>query len=305
MAQLPRSEYHPFRSAETRERYLARYDALEAASPISWTTMVLDTEHGKTLIRTTGPEHGRPLVMLNGVWAHSLQWPSQLIEALSRGHRVYCPDSIYDFGRSVCARPPDGTGDYLAWIDESLDALGLTRDVSIFGVSRGAWLAAEYARHAPERLAKTVWMSPALVVCGASWRNATNAPRSLAAFIRPSQRTVGAMLRWLMPDMAALRPQEFEQYVSDMVLGLECFTNATNVMRGPRVFTPAELGRIRTPVLYLAGEREKLSSPKAAAARLSKVAPQIQVAVLPDAGHDLADLHPDAVADQVIRFLDG
>jgi len=201
MARESVSGHYPFRSSEARESYLARYEELEAASPIAWTTTVLDTAHGKTLVRMTGPEGDRPLVMLSGVWTHSLQWPPQLIEALSRRYRVHCLDSIYDFGRSVSTRPARDTGDYLAWIDEVLEALGLMRDVSIFGVSRGAWLAAEYTLHAPARLAKTVWMSPALVVCRASWRNATNAPRSLAALLRPSRRTVGAMLRWLMPDM--------------------------------------------------------------------------------------------------------
>lgn len=298
------SSHHPFRSADARDAYLARYDELAAASPISWTTAGLDSAHGKTLVRMTGPEDAPPLLMLNGVWMHSLQWPPQLIEALSAGRRVYCLDNIYDFGRSVPARPARDTGDYIAWLDEVLDALALMRDVSIFGVSRGAWLAAEYTLHAPTRLGKVVWMSPALVVCGASWRNATNAPRSLAALLRPSRRTVGAMLQWLMPDMAALRPREFEKLVSDMVLGLECFADAANVMRGPRVFTPAELGAITTPVLYLAGEREKLSSPKAAVTRLSKVAPQIETAVLTGAGHDLIDLQPEAVADRVMAFLD-
>ena len=168
MARESVSGHYPFRSSEARESYLARYEELEAASPIAWTTTVLDTAHGKTLVRMTGPEGDRPLVMLSGVWTHSLQWPPQLIEALSRRYRVYCLDSIYDFGRSVSTRPARDTGDYLAWIDEVLEALGLMRDVSIFGVSRGAWLAAEYTLHAPARLAKTVWMSPALVVCRAS-----------------------------------------------------------------------------------------------------------------------------------------
>ena len=294
--------YHPFRSEQARERYLADYDSRAARWPLQSESSLIRTAHGDTYVRVLGPAGGPPLVMLTGVWIHSQQWPVPLIEALSREFRTYLPDNIYDFGRSVSARPGGTAADHNAWLDGLFDALGVSGNVNLFGISRGAWITAEYVLHAPERLVKAVWMSPALVVCRPSWRNAANGPRSLAAMAKPSKRTLSAMLRWLMPELAARDSDCFEDEVEAMLLGLQCYAHPTNVT-GPRVFSPAEFGRIKLPVLYLAGEDEKMCSPKTAVRRLTRVAPRTETAVLPGGGHDLIDLEPQAVAERVLAFL--
>jgi len=293
--------YHPFRSEHARQRYMAAYDARAARWPLPSESRMVHTADGETYVRVLGPVGAPPLVMLTGAWIHSQQWPVNLIQPLSRTFRVYLPDNIYEFGRSVSNRPGGTVAEYMAWLDGLLDALALAGGVNLFGVSRGGWLAAEYVLHAPKRLAKAVWMSPALVVCGPSWANALNGPRSLAAVLRPSTQTLSAMLRWLMPQVAARDPDRFADEVEAMLLGLQCFAHAS--MMGPRVFSPAELGGIGLPVLYLAGEDEKLSLPRAAVSRLAKVAPRIETAVLPGGGHDLIDLEPEAVARRVTQFL--
>lgn len=296
------SEYHPFASAESRERYLAHYDEQAASWPLASETRMVDAMHGRTLVRVSGPSDAPPLVLLNGVWTHSLQWASSMIKSFSEKYRTHTLDNLYDLGRSVSALPAKGTGDHMAWLDELFDALGLSGGINIMGISRGAWLSAEYVLHAPHRIAKSIWLSPALVAQRASLQNAANGPRSLAVFVRPTPRTVGAMLRWLMPEWERFDRAGFEQYVAEVTLGLQCFAKIPNAM-GPRVFSDSELGGIRTPILYIAGQDEKLCSVKAAAARLASVAPQVQRAVFPDAGHALITVQEQAVSDMVLKFL--
>jgi len=188
-------------------------------------------------------------------------------------------------------------------MDELFYALNLVKDISLLGCSRGGWLTAEYVLHAPDRLRKVIWLSPGLVVQRPSFlSNVSNGPRSLAAIRKPSADTVGAMMRWLMPDAERSDKTGFDQYVDDVALGLQCYAEVPGI-RGPRVFSAAELGSMRLPVLYMAGEDEKLSSVAAAVSRLKRVAPQIETAVFAGAGRGLVNSQPAAVAERALQFL--
>lgn len=294
----------PFRSAEARDRYLAFYDSRAASWPVASEARMVTTDMGQTLVRISGPEGATPLVLLPGAWGHSLDWAPSMIDAFSVSFRTYSLDSISDFGRSVSSRPVKSAADFCAWLDGVLDGLGLTAGVNMLGCSRGGWISAEYVLHAPQRLAKVIWLSPGLTVINPSLTSIAGAPLSLAAVFAPSRSTVGAMMRWLMSD-AASEP-EFVRYVDGVVLGLQSFHPAwAGSTLGPRVLSDDELRSIETPVLYIAGEREKLSSVSAAAKRLSKVAPRVEVAVFPGAGHDLLSVQPQAVSQKVLEFLKG
>jgi pimeloyl-ACP methyl ester carboxylesterase len=264
------------------------------------------TDLGDTLVRISGPLEGRPLVLLPGAWAHSLMWPPEMIEAFSQKYRTYCVDNIVDFGRSVSARPVERAADFMAWLDQLFDALALPGGINLMGMSRGAWLAAEYTLHAPQRLAKAVWLSPGLTVIGPDPKSAAGGPLSLAALMMPSSRTVGAMMRWLMPEAPAHDESGFVQYVDDTALGLKCFdSKLIGRTTGPRVLTDAELAGVEVPVLYIAGVDEKLSSVRAAVSRLSSVAPSIRTTVVPGVGHGLITVQPETVGKTVLRFLNG
>src|SRR5574340_837290 len=296
-------EYHPFRSAEARDRYLAHYDELSAAWPLPSEVRMVESDEGTTFVRVHGPEDAPPLFVLNGAWCNSLAWSSEMIAKFTAGYRTYTLDGLYDFGRSVSARVGGSAADYTAWLDDLFGALGLESGVNLFGISRGAWISAEYVLHAPQRVAKAVWLWPALVIQRASWRNALNAPHSIAGMINPNARTIGAMMRDLMPEMERNDKKEFDDFVDEMVLGLKCFIPQMRAPLGPRVFSDAELAGIEVPVLCVLGETETILSVPDAVRRLAKVAPQIETAVFPGAGHALITLQMEAMTDRVLQFL--
>ena len=82
------SPYHPFRSPEARERYLAHYDERAKSYPVPSETRVVSTSEGSTLVRVSGPEDGPPVMLLNGKWSDSLMWPDVLIRGLSARQRM-------------------------------------------------------------------------------------------------------------------------------------------------------------------------------------------------------------------------
>ena len=221
----------------------------------------------QTLVRISGPREAAPIVLLPGAWAHSMTWSPAMIRAFSERYRTHAVDNIVDFGRSVSTRPVRSTADFMAWLDGLFDALDLPGGINLIGCSRGGWLTAEYALHAPDRLAKVVLLSPGGVVLLSSLRGLKGMPLSMSAAMAPSSRTVGALLRWLMADAA--RESWFDEYVDDTVLGLQCFDRAhVGRLMGPRKFSDDELNGIEVPVLYAAGQDETMYSVKAAVSRI-------------------------------------
>ena len=55
--------------------------------------------------------------------------------------------------------------------------------------------------------------------------------------------------------------------------------------------------------LFVVGENEKIYPAQQAVERLNRVAPRIQVEVIPDAGHDLTIVQTDLVNALVLEFL--
>ncbi len=193
----------------------------------------------------------------------------------------------------------------MTWLDDLFDSLDLTTDLNLLGLSRGGWLAAEYTLHAPQRLAKSVWLSPGATVLLSSLGGLKGGPLSSSATRKPSRRTVGALMSWLMPDFEQADSNGFREYVDDVVMGLQCFnTKEVGRLMGPRKFSDAELRAIRIPVLYAAGADEKMYSAKTAVSRLAGVAPQIETVVFEDCGHGMLSVQSEIIAERVLRFLD-
>ena len=87
-----------------------------------------------------------------------------------------------------------------------------------------------------------------------------------------------------------------------MFVGLRSFKPIRLV--NPTVLTDEEWQSIRVPTLFLVGENEKLYSAHEAVARLETVAPQINVELIPNAGHDLTLVQAELVNGKILEFLD-
>ena len=142
--------YHPFRSVQARDEFLALYDRRAKAWPLDSEEILVDTSYGTTFARVSGPAGAPPLVLLPGAGGNSLMWIPN-IEALSRHHRTYALDNIYDYGRSVYTRPIKNGEDFARWLDGLFRALALDDQLALAGVSFGAWISSQYTLRFPER----------------------------------------------------------------------------------------------------------------------------------------------------------
>ncbi len=298
VALMEMTEYHPFRSATAKERYLELYDRVAEEWPVDSETKMVDTSYGQTFVRTSGPEEAPPLVLLPGANATSLMWIPN-IEALSESYRVYAPDNIYDFGRSVFTRAIKTPDDFVRWLDELFNALDLNDDINLMGLSYGGWLTSQYALRFPDRLDKIVLLAPAATVLPL---NSEFALHALIGLI-PHRSFVRKTMSWALEDFT--RNDSIQEltgfFVENMYLGLRCFK--FKMLVSPTVLTDQELKNLKMPTLFLVGEDEKIYSAEETLKRLNSVAPHIKTELIPDAGHDLTIVQAEMVNRIILDFL--
>ncbi len=296
------ADYHPFRSAKAQAEYLAQYDEQAKAWPVASETRMIDTFYGPTYVRISGSASAPPLVLLHGAGGNSLGWISY-IKQLSGPYRTFAVDNICDYGRSISRRPVKNMAQMVDWLDSVLTALDLTRGINLIGESYGGALAGRYALRFPQRLRKAALLAP---IC-------TVQPISLAFYLRglpailPYRATNKRFLRWILEDLTRGNETLLNELVDSMMMAKRCFKPGHGVTRFsllPPVMTDAELQALQqVPILFLLGEKEKIYSAQKAVQRLNRVAPQLQVAIVPQAGHDFIGTQVEQVNRRVLAFL--
>jgi pimeloyl-ACP methyl ester carboxylesterase len=287
------SAYHPFRSAKTKEQYLAWYDQCARQWPIPSESRMVETSYGQTFVRISGALNAQPLVLLPGNGSNSLAWKAN-IEALSAYYQTFAVDNIYDYGRSVYTRPIKSPHDYLTWLDELINALAPSDHVNLLGISYGGWLTSQYALRFPNRLAKIVLLAPAATVLPISMGFTLR----LLPCIVPYRPYVRKFLRWMFEDSVS---EAVDKFADETLLAQRCFKPRAFIF--PTVLKDQELRSLKVPALYLVGEHEKLYSAQKAVQRLNTIAPQIKTEIIPQAGHELIVVQAKMVNRNVLEFL--
>lgn len=294
------SAYHPFRSAQAKEEYLATYDQQAKQWPLESESRMVETSYGQTFVRISGPENAPPLVLLAGRYGNSLMWIPH-IEAFSAGNRTYAVDCIFDLGRSVPTRRLKASTDFVYWLDELFTALKLGNQICLLGASFGGWQAALYALQFQNRLAKMVLIAPAVTVLPVPLGFYA---RSLLALLHPY--FFRRHLFWLFEDsvrQGEVSRKELDKFQAETraALRLLKFDFAFGVF--PTKLKDNELKSLQVSTLFIVGEHEKIYSASKAVRRLNTLAPQVQTVIIPEAGHDVLSLQTERVNNEVLEFL--
>ena len=293
------SDFHPFKSAEAKVRYLALEDAMAKKWPIISEERLVQTSFGKTFMRVSGPDDAPPLVLVPGGGCNSLIWNAN-IAALSKEYRTYALDNIYDFGRSVYTRKIENGNDFALWLDELFDALGLGNKIRIIGYSYGGWVTSQYALHHPERLSHVVLIAPAFTILPIKNEWLWDMVKTLLPVRYFKQKAMYSVWK----DLAGMG-KEGKEIVDERVDFVEiAFSSFKFKMSvSPTVLTDSELQNIKVPLLYLVGEHETMYDADSAITRLKKVAPKIETELIPGTGHDLMFTHTEIVNQRMLKFL--
>lgn len=295
--------FHPFLSAQAKACYLEFNEKRAAAWPVPCECRTIETAHGHTFVRVSGPVDGPPLVLLPGGGNHSLMWLPNIAD-LSAQHRTYALDSIVDVGRSANKVEVKTVQDLTDWLDALFDALQLGSDVRLMGLSHGAWLAANYAQRHPARLHRLVLLAPA------GWILPLRLAMILSMVLMllyPRRYFIRRAYRSSLPDLAASGDaglKLIDEMTEELALGFRCFgLRRLTKMLEPTVVDDDTLRGWQVPTLFVIGEHENIYSCQQALERLQRVAPQIARAVIPGAGHDMTWLKPELVNRTALNFL--
>ncbi|MCP4901287.1 MAG: alpha/beta hydrolase [bacterium] len=297
-SEVSTESFHPYKSEKKQQKYLDYYAEREASWPIAFENRRVETSFGQTFVKVSGNPNSPPLVLLPGGNATSLMW-TPIIEPLSQSCRTYAVDNIYDYGLSVYSKRLKTPDDYVVWLDELLTGLNLEDDVNLMGLSYGGWITSQYALNRPERLQSAVLLAPAATVL---WFESEFLMRG-ASILIPHRHFAKSVMYWALED--AVKDPETRAFVDlfldDLWMALKCFKFKQLV--NPTVLTDEELRSIEIPTLFLTGENEKIYPPRQALERLARVAPQIETTLIRGAGHDLALVKADVVAQRILEFL--
>jgi pimeloyl-ACP methyl ester carboxylesterase/TM2 domain-containing membrane protein YozV len=290
---------HPFRSEKAQTVFLNQYDKRAAQWPVESETMMVKSQYGKTFVRISGPKQAPPLVLLHGGPSNSLQWIYN-IEALSRNYRTFAIDIIIGTGRSITSRSIDKTSELITWLDEILTNLGLENNINMMGLSYGGWITSQYALARQNRLNKVILIAPAGTVSPLSMKWIKYAVLSII----PHRHFIKNFFCWLLPDFVKKNREDLSKFIDESFLSMRCFKPVK--LLNPTVLTAAEWEQIRTPVLFLIGENEKIYSRIATDVirHINTVAPRVRTEMIPRAGHDLTFVQAELVNRTVLEFLE-
>jgi pimeloyl-ACP methyl ester carboxylesterase len=293
------SDFHPFKSAEAKARYLAYEDIMLKKWAVTSEEKTVQTSYGKTFMRISGPADAPPLVLLPGGGCNSLIWNAN-IKALSGEYRTYALDNIYDFGRSVYTREITNGNEFAGWLDELFDTLRLDSNIRIIGYSYGGWVTSQYALNHGERLSRVVLIAPAWTILPVSNEFLWNMVATLLPFRYFKQKAMNSVWKDLLNT-----GKEGKEIVDDRIdyveIAYSCFKFKSPPT--PTVLTDSELQNLNVPALYLIGANEIIYNPDSAISRLKKVAPQIKTELISGTGHDLMFTHTELVNGRILMFL--
>ncbi|GAA2317111.1 alpha/beta hydrolase [Nonomuraea roseoviolacea subsp. roseoviolacea] len=229
------------------------------------------TRQGETFVVASGPENASPVVLLHGSGGNAMMWRSD-VASWSRHFRVHAVDLIGEPGLSAPSRPPLDSDAYALWLDEVLDALGITA-APVVGISLGGWMALDYAIRRPDRVTRLALLCPGGV-------GRTRSAWLLKAVLLSvfGRRGVRRSAR----KVAGLEKVRDTSVLDDLVLTFTQFKPRT--ARLP-TFTDEALRRLTMPMLVTVGDRDALIDSAGTAERVRRCVPQATVRLLPGVGH--------------------
>lgn len=293
------NDFEPFRSARHKEMFISYYQSIEREIAVDSETKHLETSYGTTYIRISGGVNSKPLVLLHGDSENSLSMIPQ-IEGLSDKYRVYAIDNIYDNTMSMNSKPIKNIEDYMNWLDEVFELLGLQEGINLVAFSYGGWIASSYTVKYPKRIEKLILISsPGLLK-----------PRpnyliyAIPAHVLPFRFLVKAQIDYEREGLLYMGDEGkriLNALTEEQMIYKKCFAPKKFVF--PSVISNDDLRSINVPMMFMIGELEKLISPQKAVERLKGLNSDITTEVIPKASHCIMWSQSVLVNESIREFI--
>lgn len=274
-----------FKSKEGRQRILDQYDKMLSTFDFEFQEQSVDTSYGTTYVLESGSHDLPPLLLFHGSTSNSAAWFSDM-KKLTQYFHVFAVDLIGDAGHSAEIRLDMKSNEYAMWIRELFEGIGIAK-ASIMGNSLGAWMCLKFASVFPEKVERMVL----LAASGIAPVRLSFVFRLILYSLRGGKGGVAITRMVYGKDQI---PQAVIDYINIISNNYSPYTGEVPVL------PDSAMTRLVMPVLYIAGEDDKLTNAPKCARRLNKLLPRPTVYVLKNTGHVIYN-----VLDKVIPFLQG
>ncbi|MFO1007420.1 MAG: alpha/beta fold hydrolase [Planctomycetaceae bacterium] len=240
---------------------------------------------------------GAPLLFIHGFPLDHTMWRHQ-IDDLQADYRVLAVD-LPGFGQSQAPRSDMSIAGFADCIAEFLDRIGMTKPITLCGLSMGGSIALQFALRHPQRLAR-------LILCDC--RAMVDAPEAQKMRLDLAERVLTEGPEFVAAAMPArlFAAKTIEQH-PDIVQSIQAVirsTASTSVAGGSRALAHREdvvsrLGEIRVPTLIIVGSEDVISTSGEMKAMAERI-PLSRHVEIPGAGH-MAPLEAPAQVNTEIR----
>lgn len=284
-----------FKDAKAEKKYIASYNTTMKLWPVSFEERDISTTFGSAHIIISGPKSGEPLVLLHGMDASSTMWYPNIAD-YAKKYRVYAVDYLMEPGKSVSKSEKLNTDEIILWYDQIFNALDL-KHFNLAGMSRGAWMATHYTLHSKNRVNKLILLAPVQTFTGIEMDTKTINAANFKFF--PNRNRLKKAVNSL-----SRRPEKIDPaFKEQMYLGVKNTKSNLDVLQ-MAPFSKEELASLDIPVLVLVGDHDILNDPDIIE-KAGKILPNVNAAVIEDAGHFLTIDQKEDVDKRILEFLEG
>lgn len=287
-----------WRSAQAQEEFDRLYDQAMTLLPRPGSVHDIPTSYGTvrayTFEHRDADEEYRartPALLVPGIMASAPTWYHS-VEQLSGDRPVIIVDPLGQPGRSVQRSQVSTDADQAAWLEETLSGLGLEA-VHLVGNSFGGYLAMNYARHEPARVASISVVEPVYVV--APVKPAFIVGGVLASFPLLPNSFGDIYSRWIAGGSEASAASPVAALLEH---GRRHFAAVTPV---PRQLEAADLADIDVPVLIALAGRSVAHDTETAVAGTAALE-DLTLIVDPDASHAMHAHDAENIDSRIIDF---
>ena len=280
----------------------------QTATPCTWQyapTRTIDVSGTKFAYRELGPETGVPVIFLNHLAAEVDRWDPRVVDGIAARRRVIVFDNrgIGASGGSTPDSVEAMARDAIAFIR----ALGFER-VDLFGFSLGGFISQVIALEEPELVRR-------IILAGTGPAGGVGIDRVTSVTIRDM---IKAALTLKHPEYylfftgtangrtaarAFLRRLKERTYNRDKPVSVAAFASQLKAIHAWGRHAPADLSRIKHPVLVANGDADKMV-PSSNSVDLARRLPNAELALYEDAGHGGIFQYHEEFVRKALNFLE-
>jgi pimeloyl-ACP methyl ester carboxylesterase len=282
-----------FDSTNKKELYIKSYNETLKLWNVPYEETDVVTNYGIAHVIISGPKTGEPLVLFHGTDASSSMWYPN-VKDFSKEYRVYAIDFPLEAGKSVSNCIKLNNKQTAVFYDAIFKHFQM-ENINLLGVSRGGWMVTYLALQPNNKIKKIILLSPAQTFGGVANLGKVLTGINLKMF--PSPKSTDKFF-----DAFSYYPDKVNSVFKNQLYLAYKYGNSKPRLLDMMPFSKKELKSLKVPVLILIGDHDIVNSEKIFV-KAHKYIPNVETAVLQDAGHFLSIDQSENTNKIVVEFL--